>query len=169
MYVSGIAGDNGGPLIARLRARLGRGVTLIGPNLLSPVFLLWDESHGAARDVYITSPLLPNERLGPRGQSFVREFGATKPGIAVWSSAVYAAAATEALLDAIARSDGTRASVTEHLLSTRLDNGILGPMRFDRDGDAVAPAIAIMRVQRRRTGPETGNLFDGATVDRVIR
>jgi ABC-type branched-subunit amino acid transport system substrate-binding protein len=76
--------------------------------------------------------------------------------------------ATEVVLDAIARSDGTRASVSRALLRTRLRDTPIGPVRFDRDGDLVGPAVTIMRV----TGPGGASDvpgFEGAAIDRVIR
>jgi hypothetical protein len=48
------------------------------------------------------------------------------------SSAVYGAQAAEIFLDAIARSDGTRASVTRELFETRVEDGLLGNISFDR-------------------------------------
>ena len=78
-----------------------------------------------------------------------------------------AAAATEVLLDAIARSDGTRPSVSRALLSTRRD-GSTGPVRFDRNGDLVSPAVTILRI-RARDGVSRVAGFEGAAVDRVIR
>jgi hypothetical protein len=42
------------------------------------------------------------------------------------------------MLDAIARSDGTRASVTKELLRTRVRDGLIGSFRFDRNGDTTA-------------------------------
>jgi hypothetical protein len=46
----------------------------------------------------------------------------------------HAAQATDVVLDAIARSDGTRASVLEVLLRTRVAGGLLGDFSFDRRG-----------------------------------
>jgi ABC-type branched-subunit amino acid transport system substrate-binding protein len=53
------------------------------------------------------------------------------------------------LLDAIARSDGTRASVTTELRQARVDNGILGDIRFDRRGDLVEAPFTFFRVGER--------------------
>ena len=57
------------------------------------------------------------------GRRFVNDFGATQPGGIVTLDALYAAQATEVLLDAIARSDGSRASVTNTLLATTIEEG----------------------------------------------
>ena len=47
------------------------------------------------------------------------------------------------------------------------DDGILGPVRFDRNGDLIAPAVTIMRV-RARDGVSDVVDLEGATIDRVI-
>jgi branched-chain amino acid transport system substrate-binding protein len=167
VFVAGLVGSNGGPLIRALRARLGPRVPLIAANPFGPVDFLYDESRGAAKGMYLSAPGLPVDRLGARGRRFVRDFAATQPGLPVGSYAVYAAAATEALLDAIARSDGTRASVSRHLLATHLKDSVIGPLSFDRNGDLVAPPVTIMRV-RRRDGVSRVQFYEGAVIDRVI-
>jgi branched-chain amino acid transport system substrate-binding protein len=117
--------------------------------------------------MYISTYGVPNERLGRPGQRFLREFGATQHA-PVGSYAVHAAAATDVLLDAIARSDGTRASVSRALLATRLDASTIGPVRFDGNGDLIAPSITILRV-RDRNGVSQIEDYEGAAFDRVIR
>lgn len=97
----------------------------------------------------------------------LREFGSTQHA-PVGSYAVHAAAATEVLLDAIARSDGTRATVSRALLATRLSDSTIGPVRFDRNGDLIAPSITIVRV-RDRDGVSQIEAYEGAAFDRVIR
>ena len=44
------------------------------------------------------------------------------------------------LLDAVARSGGTRAGVLDELFRTSLPHGLTGSVRFDERGDIVAPA-----------------------------
>ena len=39
------------------------------------------------------------------------------------------------MLAAIARSDGSRLSVTQQLLETDVDDGLIGDVRFDANGD----------------------------------
>ena len=62
------------------------------------------------------------------------------------------------MLDAIARSDGTRSSVTAHVLADSVHGGILGDFTFDRNGDMVPSPVAIYRVQH-----------GGQAIDRVLR
>jgi YVTN family beta-propeller protein len=166
-FLAGFLGSNGGTLTRALRRRLGRGFALIATDAFGPVSFLYDDSHGAAKGMFISIYGVPNERLGTRGEQFLREFGSTQHA-PVGSYAVHAAAATEVLLDAIARSDGTRASVSRALLATRLNASTIGPVRFDRNGDLIAPSITIVRV-RDRDGVSQIEAFEGAAFDRVIR
>ncbi len=82
-------------------------------------------------------------------------------------SAPYAAQATEILLEAIARPDGTRSSVTRELLRTRVEDGILGDTRFDENGDLVEGPVTIFRIVGKGD-VNTQDGFEGANVDRVI-
>jgi hypothetical protein len=85
------------------------------------------------------------ELLPPAGQRFVREFGGAatlRPG---QLGAPEAAQAAAVLLDAVARSDGTRASVVEQLFATRVENGILGSFSFDRFGDIDPAPVGVYR------------------------
>jgi DNA-binding SARP family transcriptional activator/DNA-binding beta-propeller fold protein YncE len=167
VFLAGLSGSNGGPLVRTLRGRLGARVPLIAANPFGPVDFIFDSSYGAAKDLYISSPGLPIDHLGPRGRQFLREFKATQPGIPIRSEAVYAAAATEVLLDAITRSHGTRASVSRQLLATRINDGIIGPVRFDANGDIIAPPVTIMRIVRHdRVSDLPG--YEGAAINRII-
>src|SRR5581483_9173293 len=97
-------------------------------------------------------------------------FAATQPDPRIPSyAAAYAAQATELLLAAIARSDGTRASVLHELLASRVRGGILGDFSFTHGGDMTPSAVTVFRVVGGRRASST-NLADfaGAVVDRVV-
>ena len=87
--------------------------------------------------------------LPPAGKRFMKDLKARtgKPGEFYTA---FAAQSAEILLDAIARSDGTRASVTKELFKTRVENGILGDIRFDKNGDPVEAPVTIWRIVRPR-------------------
>jgi ABC-type branched-subunit amino acid transport system substrate-binding protein len=80
------------------------------------------------------------------------------------------AQAAEALLAAIARSDGSRGSVTVELRRLEIENGILGSFRFDRNGDITPASFTVFRVTGgRKRAPELPEGLGGAVVDRVVR
>ena len=57
------------------------------------------------------------------------------------------------LLHAIARSDGTRPSVTRALLGTRVRNGLIGSFAFTPTGDTTAGSVTMTRVEHGRPVP----------------
>jgi branched-chain amino acid transport system substrate-binding protein len=99
----------------------------------------------AAEGLTFSFPALPNEQLPEAGKKFVAEFGKAV-GATPSTYAVYAAQAAEVLLSAIARSDGSRASVTAQLFKTRVSNGIFGSFSFDANGDTTSGAVTIYRI-----------------------
>jgi ABC-type branched-subunit amino acid transport system substrate-binding protein len=77
--------------------------------------------------------------------------------------------ATEILLQAIARSDGSRASVLKELRASKVRNGLLGTFGFDANGDITTAPIPIVRITGT-TRPGTGlpGQFQGSVLDRVV-
>jgi DNA-binding SARP family transcriptional activator/ABC-type branched-subunit amino acid transport system substrate-binding protein len=153
VYLGGLVDTNAGAVVRALRARLGQQVDLLGPSGLTPVPLLVKSSDEAALGMYLSLTGVVPEGLSPAGARWARRFGATQRGVPVEPSAVYVAQATEVLLDAIARSDGTRASVVHELFETRVTDGLLGSFRFDANGDISESPVTIVRVER----PSSGN------------
>jgi ABC-type branched-subunit amino acid transport system substrate-binding protein len=85
-----------------------------------------------------------------------RASSGAEPGLEVDVAGVYAAQAAEVMRQAIARSDGTRASVLDALFATRLHGGLIGDVGFDRRGDLARNAETIQRV--------AGDVHKGTTV-----
>jgi ABC-type branched-subunit amino acid transport system substrate-binding protein len=143
------------PLVKALRARLGPRVPLLA------IGLGFDPPRpAAARGVYVATTDVPRAAapLTPAGERFAREAGeGNKPKLAVLESAQ----AAQLVLSAIARSDGTRASVLRNLRASRVTDGILGSFHFDRNGDIDPPVMPIERLDAtRRDAPIEGAVFD---------
>jgi branched-chain amino acid transport system substrate-binding protein len=155
-------------MLRDLRATLDPDVEIIGMHHLTPVSLLVDTVGAPARGVLITRQGLQPQSLGPAGQRFVREFGATQPGHQVNNLDVYAAAATEVLLDAIARSDGTREGVARALKHTRLADSVIGPLALQPNGEPVANPITYARVERGGSREDILLSIEGAKIMGVI-
>ncbi len=104
--------------------------------------------------------------MSAAGERFIAEFGAEDAPFFV----LEAAQAAELVLDAIARSDGTRASVLEELQASRVKNGLLGSFRFDRKGDITPASVPILRITGS-TPPQAGlpSMFQGSVIDRVVK
>ena len=78
-----------------------------------------------------------------------------------------AAQAAELVVRAIARSDGTRASVLQQLRASHVEDGLLGSFRFDRNGDMTPGWMPILRITRPAAG--RASELRGAVVERVVR
>ena len=167
VYLCGLIDAGAGKVLAALRRALPKAVRFVGCDGLLPASLLFEQAGPAARGTYVSIEGQVNERLGPTGKRFLREFGATQPGSHVDIASVYAAQAAELLLAAIARSDGTRASVSSELLKGRVDDGLLGSFVIDADGDPVPAPITIVRLEHGGGSIAIGS-YQGARVDRVI-
>jgi branched-chain amino acid transport system substrate-binding protein len=168
VYVAGLIDTNAGRVIADVRAALGPRVAVLAGDGVLPISALFRQAGDAARGVRVTLPGLTVQGLSPAGRHFVAGFGATQPGGRVDEAAVYAAAGTTIMLDAIARSDGSRASVTRELLRAPVERSILGSFRFDSNGDPTLQPITILRAERGG-GSDGVASYEGASVERVVR
>ena len=145
-------------MVRELRGALGEHVSISAPDAFALPEDLRTLAGDAATGMYVATYGIPNDRLPPKGEQFLAAYAAEHggdPGPDVAAS--YGGQAAEILLDAIARSDGTRASVTEQLRQTDVRNGILGNVSWDAKGDLVEGPVTILRM----TGDEL-------VVDRVV-
>jgi branched-chain amino acid transport system substrate-binding protein len=130
-------------LLTELRRRLGRAVQFMAPDVFDPGTAVL--AAAAAEGMTISQPGPSNDSLAREGKRFVasfsKRFGATPTRFAL-----AAAQAIDVLLDAIARSDGTRSSVTSNLFKTQVSNGILGSFGITPTGDTTLNVVAIYRV-----------------------
>jgi DNA-binding SARP family transcriptional activator/ABC-type branched-subunit amino acid transport system substrate-binding protein len=130
-------------LLTALRARLGPDVQLMAPEVFDPQTALLAGT--AAEGMAITQPGPSADDLPAQGKEFVAAYTARfreKPT----RYALAAAQAVDVMLDAIAASDGSRASVTQSLFKTRMSNGILGSFWITPTGDTTLNAVAVHRI-----------------------
>jgi branched-chain amino acid transport system substrate-binding protein len=156
-----------GEVVRDLRRVLGPRFPIFATEEALPITQLFAEAGTAARGVRIVTAGISAEHLDATGRGFVRSFGATLPGGQVSSFAIHAAAATEVLLDAIARSDGTRASVARALASTRLHASPIGPIELDRRGEPTTGHIMLVRAERGGA-PAYVDGVEGGVIERML-
>ena len=170
VVIFGTYRQNEGALIRDLRDALGPEVPLIAGDGFMPSEGLVNLAGPAARGMYLGVYGLPNGELPPSGARFLEEFEAAQGGGPTPSyTATYGAQAMEIVLDAIARSDGTRPSVTRELQRTTVEDGILGDIRFDENGDLVEGPLTFFRaVGSRQPGSTILAGYEGLAFDRVI-
>jgi branched-chain amino acid transport system substrate-binding protein len=143
VYLVGLPEGNADRLIRDLKAVLPE-VKIITPDSFAAPEAA-DELGRIGDGLITTVPGIPPSELPPAGQRFLREFGTQtgSPG----TGPPEAAQATEVLLDAIARSDGSRASVVEELFATKVEDGVLGSFTFDEYGDIDPAPVGIYRYE----------------------
>jgi branched-chain amino acid transport system substrate-binding protein len=157
-------------VVRAVRAAAGdRHLTLIGTQRMLNVPRLFSNLHGDARAMLVGSLGLPIDRLGATGRRFMARFAPTQPRHAVSNFAVYAAAATEVLLAAVARSDGTRESVARQLARIDLPNSPIGPVRLDRRGELRSNPVAFVRPVDPGGNPDDIEGLGGSRTETIIR
>jgi ABC-type branched-subunit amino acid transport system substrate-binding protein len=167
VYVAGLFDANGGRVIRSMGARLSPGTELIANDGFLPVSKLFDDAGPAARGIYITLSGLSLGSLPREGRHFVAQFAATQGTRPVYFESVYAAQSAELLLDAIARSDGSRDSVVAVLRRTRVERGLLGSIAFDSEGDMTRAPVTVFRALRGG-GSRLVTSTEGAEPVRVV-
>jgi ABC-type branched-subunit amino acid transport system substrate-binding protein/DNA-binding beta-propeller fold protein YncE len=156
----------GDRVLKALRTRLGTRATIMAGYFFSFAPEVLKRTGAAAHGVYVATSDVPRAELdlGRAAERFAQDFGEGDNGYVL-----EAAQTAELVIRAIARSDGTRASVLEELKATRVKDGLLGSFRFDRNGDVTPATVPILRVTGA-TPPQAGlpSNLQGAVVDRVV-
>ena len=151
VWVSGLLDNGAGEIVAALRRRVSPGVVIGGPEGLLPVSTLFRRAGAAARGVLIAAPFLPSAAEGDE-----------------LPVAAYARVAMEVTFDAIARSDGSRASVAREIRATDRPASPIGAIAFDAAGDRSAATGAMVRA-RRGGGSVVNGSTEGADLVTVLR
>jgi branched-chain amino acid transport system substrate-binding protein len=141
IFLGGLIAENGGQVIEDKVAVLGPNdgaVKLFGPDGFATQSTI-DESGGAAAGMFLSNAGVPIDKITEdtqAAQEFVAQLQegalADKP---IEPYAVYAGQAAEVVLDAIAASDGTRASILENMFSAQVTDGLIGSFSFNENGD----------------------------------
>jgi ABC-type branched-subunit amino acid transport system substrate-binding protein len=122
----------------------------------------------AALGLYVSTVNIPGAArdLSPAARQFLRDLGTNEP--LPW--VLEAGQAAELVMQAIARSNGTRASVLKELRGADVKNGLLGSFRFDHNGDITPATVMIVRITGS-TPPSNGldSGLQGAVVDRILK
>jgi branched-chain amino acid transport system substrate-binding protein len=154
VFIAGPAAANGPKLVADLTASLGPSVQLMAGITFNDPAPILEAAGPRAEDFLTSTPVLPNRDLPPKGRGFAAEFEKRYSQRPCCFS-VHDAQATHMLLDAIARSGGNRASVTENLLRRPVHAGLLGDFKIDANGDTTLNTVGIYRIHDGRLNFET--------------
>jgi ABC-type branched-subunit amino acid transport system substrate-binding protein len=120
-----------------------------GPDGWTPISATIQGAGQASEGMYITQPGLPADQLKGEGKKFSDEFTA-EIGKSPNPYTAYAAQAATILLDAIADSDGSRASVSEGLFNRDIKGGILGDFKIDENGDTTLGIVSVYQIKNQK-------------------
>ena len=101
-----------------------------------------------------SSPQLSVDVEKGEGKKFVTDFG-KQIGATPNPYSQYGAQAMDVMLDAIAKSDGTRASVAASLFGLKVTNGIIGTFTLNDKGDTSLGPITIYQQKAAKLLPQT--------------
>jgi branched-chain amino acid transport system substrate-binding protein len=147
VFLGGIICNNGAKLIKDLRSGV--------PNakLFAPDGFSDPKSNGSAFDGnYASVAGAPPTSLKGPGKQFITNFG-KQIGATPNPYSQYGAQAMDVMLDAIAKSDGTRASVAKNLFGLKVTNGILGSFTINQNGDTSLNPITIYQQKSGKLNP----------------
>jgi len=137
VFLGGLIDENGAKVIKDKVAVLGPNdgnVKLLAPDGFTTQQTI-DEAGTAAAGMFMSVAGVPIDQFKGAGAEFAAAFSPTLGGKPIDPYAIYGAQAARVLLDAIAASDGSRASVIEKLFATKVTNGFLGSFEINENGD----------------------------------
>jgi branched-chain amino acid transport system substrate-binding protein len=144
VFLGGLICENGGKLIKDLRAGAPK-VSILAPDGFTPISADVEQSSGKAEGMTVSVAGLPNEKLPAAGKAFVAAFAKANGGKAPDPYSVYAAAAAEVMIGAIAASDGSRAGITDQMFKVSVPT-VLGTIKFNKNGDVTANPVTIYKI-----------------------
>ena len=171
VLVAGLGSEVGG-LVRALRGRFGSRLTLIAGDGFLPIPDTLTTAGNAADGIYVSVPVAVTQSLTPAGRRLLAAFEKTRAGAPVPSGTYLPETleAAETVVEAIARSDGSRASVLDQIRQTATTtSGVLGAFDFDRNGDMTPAPFAIVRITGGRGASGLAPDLRGAAVDRTVR
>jgi branched-chain amino acid transport system substrate-binding protein len=150
VFVGGLVDENAGQLINDKVAVLGPNngaVKLFLPDgfATDAVFQPSEGGTAKAKDAFFTVAGAPVDEFTGKGGEFAKKFQAeVLGGKPVDPYAILAVQAADVVLQAIANSDGSRASVIEEVFKLKVDDGYIGGFEFNENGDVTGASGAVL-------------------------
>ena len=144
VFLGGLICENGGKLIKDIAAG-APGVKIMAPDGFTPISAVVQQAGSAANNMTVSVAGLPNSALKGAGKKFVVQFTQADHNPPDPYS-VYAAQAAEAMVAAIAQSNGTRADIAKQMFKINLTNTILGTLHFNPNGDVTSNPVTIYKI-----------------------
>ena len=146
VFLGGLIDENGAKVIKDKVSVLGPNdgkVKLFAPDGFTTQQTI-DEAGKAAAGMFMSVAGVPIDQFKGKGAEFANEFKKTLGGKPIDPYAIYGAQAAQVLFDAIAKSDGSRASVIKNLFATKVTNGYLGTFSINENGDPAEAGGAVV-------------------------
>jgi branched-chain amino acid transport system substrate-binding protein len=140
IFIGGLVDENSGQLINDKVAVLGPNdgtVKLMLPDgfTTDSVFKRSEGGTPNAKGAFFSVAGVGIDKYTGAAQTFISGFKAKLGGKPVDPYAILGAQAGRVMLDAIAKSDGTRAGVITEVFKTKIDNGLIGSFEINQNGD----------------------------------
>jgi branched-chain amino acid transport system substrate-binding protein len=162
IFIGGLVDENSGQLIDDKVAVLGPNdgdVKLLLPDgfTTDAVFQRSEGGTPNARGAYFSVAGVGVDQYKGAALDFIEDFKTRLKGRAVDPYAILGAQAARVILDAIERSEGTRASVIEEVFKTKVDDGLIGSFEINENGDlsGAKGAALLFTIYRGTTKLET--------------
>jgi branched-chain amino acid transport system substrate-binding protein len=148
VFLGGVECLNGGKLIKDIKAGAPK-ATIVGPDGFSSFKDTIKDAGAASDKMWISIAGQPFKFLGPSGKAFARAFGKS---IGLTASKVnpysnYGATAMAIMLDAVAKSGGTRAGVTKAIYNRCYKATAIGSFCLNKNGDTNQGTISFYQVR----------------------
>jgi branched-chain amino acid transport system substrate-binding protein len=150
VFVGGLVDENSGQLINDKVAVLGPNagaVKLFLPDgfATDAVFQPGEGGTTQAKDAIFTVAGAPVDQFKGKGGQFAQKFQQqVLKGKPVDPYAILAVQAADVVLQAIANSDGSRASILEEAFKLKVDDGYIGGFEFNENGDVTGASGAVL-------------------------
>jgi len=145
VFLGGIVSLHGGQLIKDKVKVLGDNskVLLLGPDGFNDSATVTDAGT-AAEGMYVTiGGQDPNALSNPTGKAFIAAYKKTYKVDHLEAYTAYGAQAYLVLANAIAKSNGTRASITKNLFNQTFPKGVIGSFKIDSSGDPSLGGVTV--------------------------
>lgn len=137
VFLGGLIDENGAQVIKAKVAVLGANdgkVKLLAPDGFATQQTI-DEAGTAAAGMFMSVAGVPIDEFKGAGAEFAEAFKPRLGGKEIDPYAIYGAQAAKIMIDAIGRSDGTRASVLEEMFNASVTDDLLGTFEINENGD----------------------------------
>jgi len=177
LFLGGLIDENGGQVIKDKVAVLGPNngaVKLFLPDGFATDAVFQPKEGGTekAKDAFFTVAGAPVDQYKGKGGEFGKRFqDEVLGGKPVDPYAILAVQAMDVVLNAIEKSDGTRADVIKKVFETKVDDGYIGGFEFNENGDVTGASGAVLtfsvykgtnKLTTLKTMTPEANLIDAA-------